>query len=117
MPENMIRHTIRIRESVEPEIYAELKKQSNGVASIRRLLSLAKMGLLAERMYLAPNRAATFDPVGNPMMQLQSSAGFGNAPAISNESLDVKPLLMDKEFEDDFDALDQAFETAINPKP
>lgn len=111
MAENMIRHTIRIRESVEPEIYAELSKQQSGVASIRRLLSLAKTGLMAERMYLSGNVAVV--PVAaapaQPMPAVEPSPA-----ASSKKSPEQQTIHTDMSFTEDFDALDMVFERAIN---
>ena len=52
--EEVIRHNIKIRKDVHPTLYEELSKTKNDRASIQRLLALATLGLIAERVGMRP---------------------------------------------------------------
>lgn len=109
MAENLIRHTIRIHETDEPEIYAELKKQRSGIGSIKRLLSLAKIGLLAERMYLHGAVGMAQGHAIHPGAgMLLPSPDIAQPPA--DKPSQSKGLLTDDEFTDDLDPLANFFD-------
>lgn len=46
----VIRHNVRITESGHPALFAELHRTPSSSASIQRLLNLASLGLMAERV-------------------------------------------------------------------
>jgi hypothetical protein len=82
-----IRHTIRIHEKDEPDLYAELSNQRTNNASIKRLLSLAKLGLITERMYLQAGVGVSSFPA---LVPAQANAP-ATQPAPSNKEADPSP--------------------------